>query len=123
VPTSPASPLLWFAVLGAPAAWSGQFGILYWVTEADCRGPEGRWGIDLDVWAIVITIPALALCAAALTAAVWLFRSSGDAEEDDAPPAGRIYFLSVVGIAINPLFTVIIALNCAGLLAHDCGIS
>ena len=58
-PTSPISPLLWFAVLGAPAAWALQFGISYWLTEAECSPAGAMWGISLDAWIIVLSAIAI----------------------------------------------------------------
>src|SRR5205085_1896442 len=39
-PDSPVSPVLWFAVLGAPGAYATQLGLGYWLTEAQCS-PTG----------------------------------------------------------------------------------
>jgi hypothetical protein len=120
---------MWFAVFGAPFAWLAQFSLMYWLTDARCRGTnylngqvsaDRGFGIDLDVWVVVISIVALAVATAAGATAFWLFRETGDADKDDAPPPGRIHFLAIVGMAITPLFLAIIALNLAGVLDHGC---
>ena len=49
-PTSPASLSLWYAVLGAPAAWVLQMGVGYWLSEAKCSPAGGPWGISLTIW-------------------------------------------------------------------------
>lgn len=121
VPRSPASPILWFAVLGAPAAWVLQFGISYWVTEAKCSEAGLRWGISIDAWVIVLTALAVSVGLAAGWVALSLFRATSDAELSDDPPAGRTHFFAWIGLAVTPIFLAIIILNFAGTLAHGCG--
>jgi Na+/H+-dicarboxylate symporter len=120
VPTSAASPVLWYAVLGAPAAWVTQFGISYWVTEADCSVAGERWGISTDVWVVVLTAIALAVGLTAGWVALSLFRASREADLSDDPPAGRTHFFAWVGLAVTPLFLAIIILNCIGALTQGC---
>jgi hypothetical protein len=121
IPRSPASPVLWFAVLGAPAAWALQFGISYWITEAKCSEAGSRWGISVDAWVIVLTVLAVSVGLAAGWVALSLFRATGDAELSDDPPAGRTHFFAWIGLAVTPIFLAIIVLNLAGTLAHGCG--
>jgi hypothetical protein len=117
-PDSPVSPLLWFAVIGAPGAWVAQFGIGYWLSEAECSPTGGEWGISLEAWGIVVGILAAAVALAAGLASLALFRRTGEHEEDDAPPAGRIHFLSVVGMAVTTLFFVLILLTMVATIVH-----
>ncbi len=114
-PTSPASPLLWFGVLGAPLAWGLQFGIGYWITQGRCS-PGDEWGSGPDLWTLVLTILAAAAAIAAAATAVALFRATAAAEAEGAPPAGRTHFLAIVGMAIAPLFLAIIVMNGVGVL-------
>jgi hypothetical protein len=117
-PQSPASPLLWFAVVGAPGAWVVQFGIGYWLSEAECSPTGGEWGISLEAWGIVVGILAALVALAAGLTSVALFRLTSEHEEDDAPPAGRIHFLSVVGMTVTTLFFVLILMTLVASIAH-----
>lgn len=121
-PASPASPLLWFAVLGAPIAWVVQFGIGYWTAEAQCGpGPE-QWSIALNTWTIAASAFAAIAAAAAGVAALALFRQTSEADHEGPPPGGRTHFLSIVGLAVTPLFLVAIGLTALGVLIHiPCG--
>ncbi len=121
VPRSPVSPLLWFSVLGAPAAWAAQFGISYWVTQAKCSVAGAHWGISIDVWAVVLTVLAVAMALGAGYVAVALFRATEGADLDADPPSGRTRFFAAVGLAVTPIFLAIILLNGIGVLAHGCG--
>ena len=120
VPHSPASPLLWYAVLGAPIAWGLQFAISYWVTEAKCSVAGGRWGISVDAWVIVLTVLAAALAMGGWLVALGLFQATGDDELDSAPPGGRTRFLAALGLAIAPIFLAIILLNGIGAVVQSC---
>jgi hypothetical protein len=117
-PESAASPLLWFAVVGAPGAWVAQFGINYWLSEAQCSPTGGEWGIPLETWGIVVGIVCALVAAAAGAASVSLFLRTREHEEDDAPPAGRIHFLSVVGMAVTSLFFVLILMTMVATIVH-----
>lgn len=116
-PDSPVSPVLWYAVLGAAVAWALQFGAGYWFTEAKCSVAGQHWGIAVRAWVLGIGIAALLVALGSGATAVALYLRTRDAEEDDAPPPGRIQFLAVVGIAVCPLFVAMIAMTTAGLLA------
>jgi hypothetical protein len=120
VPTSPASPLLWFGVAGAPAAWVLQFAIGYWIGWAECSATGSQWGISISVWSIAVTaVAAVSAVAAGLTAAA-MFMAVDAEVDDDPPPSGRVRFLAIVGMAITPLFFAMIVMNGVGaaVLAH-----
>jgi hypothetical protein len=121
VPSSPTSPVLWYAVLGAPVAWGAQFAISYWVTEARCSIAGGRWGISVDAWVIVLTILAAAAAAGGWLIAFSLFRATSEDDVEGAPPGGRTRFMAAIGLAIAPIFLSIILLNGIGALVQDCG--
>ena len=116
-PSSPVSPLLWFAVLGAPAAWALQFGVGYWVTQAKCSPAGAMWGISLQAWIIVLSVIAIPMAIAAGVVAYGLFRGTEGAGTE--PPGGRNRFLAVIGMAITPLFLAIMALNLVGVLVNS----
>ena len=113
-PNSPTSPLLWFAVLGAPFAWGFQFGIGYWITQAQCSLSGPGWQDSSHAWAIVLTAGAAVIALTAGLVAVLLFRATSEVDNDSPPPDGRTHFLSIVGMAITPLFTFIILMNGVG---------
>jgi heme/copper-type cytochrome/quinol oxidase subunit 2 len=112
VPTSPLSPVMWFATLGAPIAWGLQFGIGYWITQGRCGATT--WNLSLRTWAIVLTAAAAVVAVAAGLTALALFRRTNDVEKDDPPPLGRVHFFAIVGMAITPLFVAIIVMNGVG---------
>lgn len=115
-PTSPVSPVLWYAVLGAPSAWALQFWVGYWVSQARCDRPGYATPADLTAWTVVTGVAALAVALGALVTSIVLFRRSAHADTKGAPPDGRIKFLAVVGMAVAPLFIAIIAMTSSGVL-------
>lgn len=118
-PESPVSPVLWFAVLGAPGAYAVQLGLGYWLVEAACSPTGGEWGISLSAWAIVITTLAAVVAVGAGLTSVWLFRRHSD--RHDPPPAGRVAFLAAVGMTVSVLFLALILMTGAGALTfHVC---
>jgi hypothetical protein len=114
-PESPASPLLWYAVLGSPVAWALQFGAGYWITEAQCS-PSGGWQFGASGWTIAIGAVALAVALGSAAAAVSLFLRTSGTPADAPPPPGRIRFLATVGMAVAPLFVAMIVMTTAGVL-------
>lgn len=114
-PESPVSPVLWFAVLGAPGAYAVQLGLGYWLTQAACSPTGGQWGISLSAWAIVVTALAALLAVAAGLTSVWLYRRHGD--RHDPPPPGRVAFLAAVGMTVSVLFLVLILMTGVGVVS------
>ena len=113
-PTSPTAPAMWFAVAGPPVAWGLQFATGYWISQAHCSGATGGWTASGQAWAIALTVVAAAVAIAAGLVAVALFRGTRKVDHESGPPAGRTHFLSIVGMAITPLFTFIIVMNGVG---------
>jgi len=113
-PESPVSPVLWFAVLGAPGAYAVQLGLGYWLAEAACSPTGGQWGISLSAWAIVVTAAAALVAIAAGLTSIWLYRRTGDRHKP--PPAGRIAFLAAVGMAVSSLFLALILMTGVGVV-------
>jgi ubiquinol-cytochrome c reductase cytochrome c subunit len=113
----------WLGVLGPPFAWALQHVAGYAVGLADCpdntRGPG--WSVPVDALTIAIGgVTALVVAACGL-AAVAAWRVTRDADESDAPPAGRIHFLAVIGMTITPLFLAMIVMSSAGaIVANGC---
>jgi hypothetical protein len=109
----------WLGVLGPPFAWALQHVAGYSISLADCpdntRGPG--WSVPVDALTIVIGAIAAAVAAACGVAAIAAWRATRGIDESDAPPAGRIHFLSMIGMTITPLFLLIIALSSVGAIA------
>ena len=109
--------LVWFGLLGAPAAWTAQFLVGYWVSEVGCS-PGGDAGLGIDGWTLAVTIVAALLAVVAGLSAVAVFRQTRDARgmggAEEPPPKGRVHFLATVGMAISPLFFFIIVMSGVG---------
>ena len=116
-PSSPVSPVLWFAVLGGPLAYAVQMGAGYWLAEAQCSPTGGMWGISLGTWGLVVGAVAAAVALAAGLTALWLFRGAGDYK--GTPPPGRIAFLAIVGMTVSALFGALILMSAAGILTFQ----
>jgi hypothetical protein len=113
-PESPASAVLWYAVLGAPIAWGLQFASGYWISVAQCSPAGARWDVSVQAWAIAIGAVCLAAALGAGATAAALFRRTREAPS--SPPAGRIHFLATIGLAICPLFAAMIVMSTVGVL-------
>jgi hypothetical protein len=96
--------LVWFGLLGAPAAWTLQFLFGYWLGEVGCS-PGGDSGLAIDGWTLAATIAAALIALLAGLAALAVFRQTDE---------GRVHFLATVGMAIAPLFFFIIVMSGVG---------
>jgi hypothetical protein len=114
---SPLSPIVWFAVLGAPGAWAIQFGVGYWLSQAKCSPAGAMWGIGLDTWIIVLSAIAIPTALAAGLTGFLVFHATQGS--DNAPPGGRNQFLATIGMAVTPIFVGIMALNLVGVLTYS----
>jgi hypothetical protein len=103
--------LTWFAVLGAPTAWALQHVTGFALTVAGCG--EGGGGVAIDGVTIALTAVAATVAVLAEVAAFVVFRATRT-ELDGDPPQARVYFMSIVGLTINPLFFAIIVLSGVG---------
>ncbi len=112
--SSPASPLLWFAVLGPPAAWAGQFAAGYWLAEASCDRSDARWTLGHELATIGLTVAAAVVVAAAAATSLSIYRGARDADDDDAPPPGRNHFLATVGLTVAVLFFFLVVMTGVG---------
>ena len=110
--------LVWFGVFAAPAAWALQHVTGIELQYASCHdnAPGPGFDFNVDAWTLVITLAAAAIAVAGGLASVAAWRATREAEEDDAPPAGRIHFLSVIGMTITPLFLAIILMSGLGVV-------
>lgn len=105
--------LLWYAVIGGPLAWAGQYLIGYALEEAACSAgseTETIWGAGVNAVGGGLTIAAGLLAAGALLAGAltWRSLSESDAGSD---PRGRARFMAGVGALGSALFLLTIVLN------------
>ena len=111
--------LVWFGVLGAPAAWAAQHVTGIALTQAACntafRGDVALVGLTIAVMAVAVAVALLAeLCA------VTVFRRTRDAGDD--LPGSRIHFMAIVGMTVGPLFlTMILMSGLAAAITENCG--
>jgi hypothetical protein len=111
----------WLGALGPPFVWAGQHIAGYAVALADCPDNTVGPGWDVPVDPVTIAIGATAavltlLCGAGAFSA---WRATRENDDDDAPPAGRVHFLSVIGLTITPLFFAMIVMSSAGAIVFQ----
>ena len=108
--------LMWFGLFAAPAAWAVQHVAGIELQYAQCHDstPGPAYRIHVDAWTLAVTIAAAAVAVLGGLASVAAWRATREADDDDAPPAGRIHFLSVIGMTITPLFLAIILMSGLG---------
>ena len=98
--------LQWYALLGAPLAWTAQLVLGYGLTEAAC-GPAGRiWAISLDGWEATVFALAAVTAAGGLASAAAVHRAVSRGEIDD--PAGRLKFFATIGLVVGAIFAALI---------------
>jgi hypothetical protein len=110
------SVLVWVGLFAAPFAWAAQHVAGVQLTISQCHDNANGPAWDVPVHPIVIATTAVAAGVAVLggLAAINAWRATREAEEDDAPPPGRIHFLAVIGMTITPLFLAIILMSGLG---------
>jgi len=120
---TPSTTLVWFGVLGGPAAWAVQFLINLAFSFAQCNSPAGRWTLPVHDWEIAVSAVAIAIGLTAEGVSLWLYRRTAQLDhvaqaerhgDGSAPPAGRINFLSMVGLTVNFLALAIIVMTAIG---------
>jgi ubiquinol-cytochrome c reductase cytochrome c subunit len=107
----------------APAAWALQHvaGISLGLADCPDNAAGAGWHVPVDAATLAIGGVAAALALLGGCAALLAWRSARDAEDDDAPPAGRVHFLGVIGLAITPLFFAMIVMSSVGgIVAGGC---
>jgi hypothetical protein len=108
---------MWLGLFGAPVAWASSHVVGWGVSEANCEVVGRQWGINFDAWATVLLVLAVALALAGLAGSVLTYRSIRGTDKDAAPPAGRLWLLSISGLVLSPLLLMIILLTHVGALA------
>jgi ubiquinol-cytochrome c reductase cytochrome c subunit len=115
--------LAWLGAFVPPLAWFGQHIAGWSVGLADCpdNAPGPGWNVPVDAATIAIGGVAAVLSVGGGLAALAAWRATRENDDDDAPPAGRTHFLSVIGLTIAPLFLILILMSSAGaVIADDC---
>jgi hypothetical protein len=109
---------LWFGVLGAPFAWTVQHVAGFAFTLADCG--EGGTTVPVNLLTVILTAAGVATAALAELSAISVFRATRGTGDAD-PPASRVHFLSVIGLAIGPLFLAMMLMSGLGsVFLADC---
>jgi len=112
---------MWAGILGAPIVWTCQHVFGIGSTFAGCDAGPHSLHVPIDTWTAIATSVAGLLAIAGLVASVLAFLQVRDAEIDMGPPKGRIYFMSICGIVISPLFLAIILMSgIATLVLSNC---
>jgi amino acid transporter len=121
--------LVWFAVAGGAVAFAIQFvtGIAFGWAQCEQGGAE-RWHLPVHAWQAGVAAGAFVVALGSLATSVWLFRRTykvgdvfGEERRGDGapPPVGRIQFLAQVGLVVNLLILVLIALDGIGAPLHQ----
>jgi hypothetical protein len=109
--------LAWFGVFAAPAAWTLQHVFGLGVTLAACDRAGSSFGIAVNAVTIVLMAAAGATAVAGGVCALLAFLAMRGTSKDDPPPPGRIFFLSIVGMTVSPLFLAIVLMSGSGVLS------
>jgi hypothetical protein len=113
--------LLWFGVLGGPAAWAAQLVIGYGIQEVTCSSgtrSDSLWGLGVESALWILTGLAAATALAAGVAALRVLRST-EGLGGRGEPRGRIGFMGYVGILASALFLLLIVVGGLALIFVD----
>ena len=119
--------VLWFATLGGPLAWATQFVAGLAITNAQCNSPtkpQMRWELPVHAWQITFAAAGLLVAVAAEVVSVRIFRRSRGAGlrfydpvsrgDPTLEPVGRVQFMGLIGLTVNPIAMAIIVLSGIG---------
>jgi hypothetical protein len=108
--------LMWFGLFAAPAAWALQHVSGIQLQYAQCHDNTAGPGfsIHVDGWTLGVTLTTAGIAVLGGLASVVAWRATREAEDDDAPPAGRIHFFAVIGMTMTPLFLALILMSGLG---------
>ena len=107
---------MWAGVAGAPVVWTCQHIFGMGATLAGCGAAGSKWGVPIDTWTAIATSLAGLLALGGMAASLLAYRAVRDSDIDADPPAGRIYFMSICGIVVSPLFLAIVLMSGIGSL-------
>jgi len=112
------------ATLAGPLVWYSQHLVGYGVGQAVCRSGGMSWGVNFDLWQMLMMAVGGFLEVAGTLAAVLLLLHFKGADWGDGPPEegrfgaqvpyGRIYFFACAGMVANVLFLAIMLLDGTG---------
>jgi hypothetical protein len=103
--------LQWFGFVAGGTIWFAEFIAAVGASEAVCNPASAKWGVPHDIVQLaLLAFAALCVCSAEV-AAVLVFRSTSDAEEQGPPPRARMRFFAVGAMAGNLVFLMIILLT------------
>lgn len=103
--------LQWFGFLAGGTIWFTAFILGVATSEAACNPASGRWSIPYDTVQIVLFVLAALVVACAEIAAVLVYRSTSEVEEEGPPPRSRMRFFAAGAMAGNLVFFTIIVLT------------
>lgn len=104
--------LLWFGVVGGPLAWAVNHVAGYAFGLAQCDQPAARWQLPVHGWQVALSVTGTLIALAAEAVSLKVFLDTRGA--DNRPPQGRVHFLSVVGLTVNPLAMAIMVMTAVG---------
>ena len=106
--------LIWIGLFAAPVAFASEH-IFGWLnSEGDCAGHHR--GIDIQPSVAVITTLAALAAAAGVAASLSAYRAVSGTDNDEAPPEGRAWLMSICGIVVSSLLLIAIVLGGSGAL-------
>jgi hypothetical protein len=104
--------LVWFGLIGGPAAWLLHLLVGYSLDEIACSSgtpTNDYWGAGVEPLIAVVTVALAAVAVAAETAAVLAWRAIETGRYAD--PRGRLGFLAFAAVISNVTFLAIIVLG------------
>jgi hypothetical protein len=107
----------WFGVLGGPVAWAAQFLLGMQFGLARCESPNERFQFPVHTISPVLGAIGVLVGVIAELAAIAVFRTTRpDQHSQQAADitTGRLHFLAVVGMTVNPLTLAICAMVAVG---------
>jgi len=113
------SVLQWVGLLGGAMVWTAQHVVGYGVGQAKCAEGGRHWGIQFDLWQLVIVgVAGLLVVLAEACAAIVFLRtreeSFGDGPDEARIPQGRMHFFAAAALLANLLFLAIPLLSSLG---------
>ena len=113
--------LIWLGLFAAPVAFAFEHVFGWLLSEGDCS-PVHSFGTDFNAAVAVVTSLAALVAAAGLAASLVAYRAVKGTDNDEAPPEGRAWLMSICGIVVSSLLFILIVLGGSGalLLGGDC---
>jgi hypothetical protein len=99
--------LLWFGLLGSPAAWVLMFLVGFAFDLAQCNPAGTEWQLPVDGWTIGATAFGVVVVVLSLLSAVAAYRRVRHTGDEDIT-GSRMRFMAIVGMTVAPLFLAII---------------